>query len=96
MSAIGKPLSRVEGRKKVTGGAIYTADAAPEGAYHAALVNSTIANGRVKRLNTEEAARAPGVVSIFTSANMIRFKSLPTPWDHNVRTARDTCHCRTI
>ena len=54
-----------------------------EGAYHAALVNSTIANGRIKRLNTEEAARAPGVVSIFTSANMIRFKSLPTPWDHN-------------
>src|SRR5271169_316179 len=83
MSAIGKPLSRVEGRKKVTGGAIYTADAAPEGAYHAALVNSTIANGRVKRLSTQEAARAPGVVSIFTSANMIRFKSLPTPWDHN-------------
>src|SRR6202035_2754960 len=78
-----KPLSRVEGRKKVTGGAIYTADAAPEGTYHAALVNSTIANGRVKRLNTEDAARAPGVVSIFTSANMIRFKSLPTPWDHN-------------
>ena len=54
MSAIGKPLSRVEGRKKVTGGAIYTADAAPEGAYHAAIVNSTIANGRVKRLNTGE------------------------------------------
>lgn len=96
MSAIGKPLSRVEGRKKVTGGAIYTADAAPEGAYHAALVNSTIANGRIKRLNTEEAARAPGVVSIFTSANMIRFKSCRHRGITIARTARDTCHCRTI
>ena len=83
MSVVGQPVSRAEGRKKVTGGAKYTADAAATGAFHATLVNSTIANGRVRRINTDSAARAPGVVGIFTSANMFRFKPLPTPWDHN-------------
>jgi len=83
LSAVGKPLSRVEGRKKVTGGALYTADAAPTGTLHGSLVNSTIASGRVKRLNIEAAVAAPGVVGIFTSANMTRFKPLPDPWDHN-------------
>ena len=83
MSVVGKPLSRVEGRKKVTGGALYTADAAPTGTVHGSLVNSTIANGRIERLNTQAAAAAPGVVDVFTSANMTRFKPLPNPWDHN-------------
>jgi xanthine dehydrogenase YagR molybdenum-binding subunit len=83
MSAVGQPLSRAEGRNKVTGRVKYTADAAPTDAYHAALVNSTIASGRVRSLSTEKAERAPGVVGIFTAANMFRFKPLPTPWDHN-------------
>jgi xanthine dehydrogenase YagR molybdenum-binding subunit len=76
-------LSRVEGRKKVTGGALYTADTAPTGTLHGSLVNSTIASGRVKRLNIAAAVAAPGVVGILTSANMTRFKPLPDPWDHN-------------
>jgi xanthine dehydrogenase YagR molybdenum-binding subunit len=83
MSVVGKPLSRVEGRRKVTGGAVYTADAAPTGTLYGSLVSSTIANGRIKRLNTQAAAAAPGVISIFTSANMTRFNALPNPWDHN-------------
>jgi xanthine dehydrogenase YagR molybdenum-binding subunit len=83
VSVVGKPLSRVEGRKKVTGSALYTADVAPTGTLHGSLVNSTIASGRVKRLNIAAAVAAPGVVGIFTSANMTRFKPLPDPWDHN-------------
>jgi len=83
MSAVGKPLSRVEGRKKVTGGALYTADAVPIGTLHGSLVNSTIASGRVKRLNIAAAVAAPGVAGVFSSANMTRFKALPDPWDHN-------------
>lgn len=83
MNAVGQPLSRAEGRAKVTGGARYTADAAPSGALHGALVHSTIANGRIARLDTRAAAAAPGVVGVFTHANMMRFRPLPTPWDHN-------------
>ena len=81
MSAVGKPWSRVEGRKKVTGGALYTADVAPTGTLHGSLVNSTIASGRVKRLKIAAAVAAPGVVGIFSSANMtpnLAGKSKPT------------------
>jgi xanthine dehydrogenase YagR molybdenum-binding subunit len=42
MSAIGQPISRVDGQLKVTGGSRYTADIPLAGAAHAAIV----ANGR--------------------------------------------------
>ena len=46
MNAIGQPISRADGRRKVTGGARYTADVSLQGAVHAAIVHSTIANGQ--------------------------------------------------
>ncbi len=46
MNAIGQSISRADGRLKVTGGARYTADIPVAGAAHAAIVHSTIANGR--------------------------------------------------
>jgi xanthine dehydrogenase YagR molybdenum-binding subunit len=44
-SLVGKPLNRVDGRLKVTGTAIYTADAQIDNIAHAALVASSIAKG---------------------------------------------------
>ena len=82
MNAVGQPLSRVEGPMKVTGAARYTADAAPSGALHGALVHSTIANGRIRKIDTRAAAASPGVVRVFTHENMMRFNPLPQPWDH--------------
>ena len=49
MNAVGQPISRIDGRLKVTGGARYTADIPLAGAVHAAIVHSTIANGRTCR-----------------------------------------------
>ena len=46
MSAIGQPLSRVDGRLKVTGAARYAADIPIADLAHAAIVHSRIANGR--------------------------------------------------
>ena len=46
MTAMGQPLSRADGRLKVTGAARYTADVPISGAVHAAIVHSTIARGR--------------------------------------------------
>ena len=61
MNAIGQPISRVDGRLKVTGGARYTADIPVVGAAHAAIVHSTIANGRTVSIDTAAAEKAPGV-----------------------------------
>src|ERR1700730_12921696 len=82
MSAIGHSLSRADGRLKVTGGARYTADIPVAGAAHAAIVHSTIANGRTVSIDTAAAERAPGVIAIFTYRNMPRMNPTPKPWSH--------------
>ena len=82
MNAVGQPISRADGRLKVTGGAHYTADIPLAGAAHAAIVHSTIANGRTVSIDTTAAERAPGVLAVFTHRNMPRMNPTPKPWSH--------------
>jgi xanthine dehydrogenase YagR molybdenum-binding subunit len=82
MNAIGQPISRADGRLKVTGGARYTADIPIAGAAHAAIVHSTIANGRIVSIDTAAAEKAPGVLAVFTYCNMPRTNPTPKPWSH--------------
>jgi xanthine dehydrogenase YagR molybdenum-binding subunit len=80
MNAVGQPISRVDGRLKVAGGARYTADIPLEGAAHAAIVYSTIANGRTVSIDTAAAEKAPGLLVVLTHKNMPRMN--PLPWSH--------------
>ena len=80
MNAIGQPISRADGRRKVTGGARYTADLVLVGTTHAAIVHSTIANGRTISIETSAAARASGVLAVLTHRNMPRMNRLA--WSH--------------
>ena len=50
-AVIGKPISRVDGRQKVTGGATYAAEFDVPGQVHAAVVRSTIASGRIASID---------------------------------------------
>jgi xanthine dehydrogenase YagR molybdenum-binding subunit len=80
MNAVGQPISRVDGRLKVTGGARYTADIPLAAAAHAAIVYSTIASGRIVSIDTAAAENAPGVLVVLTHKNMPRMN--PVPWSH--------------
>lgn len=80
MNAVGQPISRIDGRLKVTGSARYTADILLETIVHAAIVYSTIANGRIVSIDTAVAENAPGVLAVLTHKNMPRMKALP--WSH--------------
>lgn len=82
MNAIGQPVSRADGRLKVTGGARYTADIPVQGAAHAAIFHSTIANGRTVLIDTAAAEAAPGVLAVLTRRNMPRMNRAPQPWNH--------------
>ena len=82
MNAIGQPISRIDGRLKVTGGARYTADIPLVGATHAAIVHSTIATGRTMSIDTSAAEKAPGVLAVFTHRNLPRMNATPKPWSH--------------
>ena len=72
MNVVGQPISRADGRLKGTGAARYTADIALAGAVHAAIVHSTIANGRTLSIDATNAERAPGVLTVLTQCNMPR------------------------
>ena len=82
MNAIGQPISRFDGRLKVTGAARYTADIPLADATHAAIVHSTIANGRTVSIDTTAAEKAPGVFAVFTHRTMPRMNPTPKPWSH--------------
>ena len=69
LPSIGRPLTRVDGRQKVTGQARYAAEHAVPGVVHGVLVTSTIARGRISRLDTSRAESAPGVLAILTYRN---------------------------
>jgi CO/xanthine dehydrogenase Mo-binding subunit len=53
MSSIGKSVPRKEGRKKVTGAALYVDDLTLPGMLHGTTVRSTIARGRIKKISFE-------------------------------------------
>src|SRR5436309_1600508 len=69
---IGQPISRIDGRQKVTGRATYAAEFDAPGQAHGAIVRSTIANGRIASIDTAAAERAPGVVTVLTHRNAPR------------------------
>jgi xanthine dehydrogenase YagR molybdenum-binding subunit len=66
---IGQPVSRVDGRQKVTGTATYAAEFDVPGLAHGAIVRSTVANGRTDSIDSTAAEGAPGVVAVLTHRN---------------------------
>src|SRR5260370_11143904 len=67
---VGKPLDRVDGRLKVTGGARYAYEMqqGPATAY-GYVVEASIGRGRIKSIDTGAAERAPGVILVLTHRN---------------------------
>jgi xanthine dehydrogenase YagR molybdenum-binding subunit len=75
--ALGQPVSRLDGPLKVAGAARFAAEVTLPGLAQAALLYSTIAKGRVARLDVTAAQQAPGVIAVLTHRNMPRMGRLP-------------------
>jgi xanthine dehydrogenase YagR molybdenum-binding subunit len=73
---IGAPLDRVDGRLKVTGAATYAAEHKLAGLAYAAQAVTTIARGRIARLDASAAEAAPGVLAVITHLNAPTFPTL--------------------
>jgi xanthine dehydrogenase YagR molybdenum-binding subunit len=67
--AVGTPMSRVDGRLKVTGGARYAAEFQLKDVAYGVLVLSTVAKGQVTKIDTATAEKAPGVLAVITQRN---------------------------
>ena len=74
---IGKPMDRVDGRLKVTGGAKYAFEFPMPNLARAVILDSTIARGRIKRIDARAAEKAPGVIAVITHENQPPM-SIPT------------------
>jgi xanthine dehydrogenase YagR molybdenum-binding subunit len=74
---VGAPVSRVDGAFKVRGTAAFAAEVAMPGMVYAALAFSTVARGRIVRLDTSAAEGAPGVILVMTYRNAPRMKTIP-------------------
>src|SRR2546425_74843 len=74
--AIGAPLDRIDGPKKVTGTATYTFEYPVEGVTYAFPVQSTIARGRIVSIDSSAARALPGVVTVLSHENAPRLTPL--------------------
>ena len=76
---LGQPISRLDGRAKVTGAAHFSAEYPVQGLVHAAIAYSTISKGTIVTIDTSAAEQAPGVLSVITHLNAPQMK-VPPPF----------------
>ena len=76
-SYIGRPLKRVEDRRLVQGRGRYVDDFNPPGCLSAAFLRSPYAHACLTALRVEAARSAPGVVAVFTGADVAHLGPMP-------------------
>jgi xanthine dehydrogenase YagR molybdenum-binding subunit len=81
---IGTPTSRVDGRAKVTGTAKYAAEFNSPGLAYGSVVSSTIAKGRILRIDTTEALRVQGVIDVLTHEHRPRMADTDAAYKDDV------------
>ena len=79
---IGARIQRKEDYRFLTGAAQYTDDVALPGQAHAAFVRSPHAHANIGSISVDKAQKAPGVLGIFTGADLAAAKvgGLPCGW----------------
>jgi carbon-monoxide dehydrogenase large subunit len=85
-TGIGAPVKRVEDKRFLTGRGNYIDDIDQRGQLYAWMLRSPHAHARLNGVDTKAASQAPGVVAIFTGADMAADEvgSLPCGWQlHN-------------
>jgi carbon-monoxide dehydrogenase large subunit len=82
MSYIGQAVKRKEDHRFLTGNGQYTDDISLDRMTYAVFVRSPHAHAVIKGIDTAKAAQAPGVVGIFTGADLEKNKiaGLPCGW----------------
>jgi xanthine dehydrogenase YagR molybdenum-binding subunit len=74
-SHIGTSTSRVDGREKVTGRAQYAGEFKAPNLVYGSVVTSTIARGRIVRIDTSRALAVEGVLDVLTHENRPKMAS---------------------
>jgi xanthine dehydrogenase YagR molybdenum-binding subunit len=83
-SLIGTPTSRVDGHAKVTGAAKYAGEFNTTGLAYGSVVTSSIAKGRIVRIDASEALRVDGVIDVFTHQNRPRMAATDAAYKDDI------------
>lgn len=76
---IGQPVRRTEDPMLVRGQGRYTDDIDLDGQAYAAMVRSTIAHGVIRDIDTAAAKQMPGVLAVYTGADLKAYGGLKCP-----------------
>jgi carbon-monoxide dehydrogenase large subunit len=77
----GSGIRRREDPRLITGQASYTDDYALPGMCHAVMLRSPHAHARIKRIDTSRAKKSPGVLAVFTAADIEgALQPVPCAW----------------
>jgi len=75
---VGQSVKRVEDERFLIGEGTFVADINPEGVLHAAFLRSPFAHATITSIDVRRAAALPGVVRVFTAAEL-NARTNPTP-----------------
>ncbi|MCY4659175.1 MAG: molybdopterin-dependent oxidoreductase [Acidobacteria bacterium] len=96
----GSGIRRREDPRLITGSATYTHDITLPRMVYAAMLRSSHAHARITRIDTEKAKAAPGVVAVYTSADIEgALQPVPCAWllpDSNLRIAPYPCIAKDV
>jgi xanthine dehydrogenase YagR molybdenum-binding subunit len=73
--SIGAALDRIEGREKVRGEALYAYEHLRDDVAYAAIVQSTIAKGRIRSVDASAALAVPGVLAVLSCSDTPRLEA---------------------
>src|SRR5690349_4178951 len=77
----GKARPRKEDARLITGRSRYTDAITPHGTLHISVVRSPLAHARINGIDTSAAKQAPGVVGVYTAADLgVESVGLPCAW----------------
>ena len=77
---IGQSVKRKEDYRFLTGAGQFTDDVTMAGQTHAYFLRSPHAHAKIRKIDTAAAKAAPGVVAVFTGADMTGVNGLPCGW----------------
>ncbi len=77
---IGKPMRRIEDAKLLSGQGRFTDDVSLDAQVHAAFTRSPHAHARIARIDTAAARAAPGVIAVYTGADILAAGIAPVPF----------------
>jgi len=82
---IGKSVKRVEDKRFITGMGKYVDDIILPHQTHAAFVRCPYAHAKINSVDTEAGKAMPGVVAIFTGADIANVNGVPCGWQVNFK-----------